>query len=112
MSIAVSENKNSDAIVKTAGRGTIYITAAKLYFLCSCYGVCYLLSRILTTEQCGSYGFATGIVSVLNAVIVTATQQAVSKVDPEDPTRAESVRRLALKLQVFIRGSITLIDFL
>src|SRR5262249_12718199 len=101
-----------DALAKTVGRGTIYITIAKLYFILSGYVIYFALPRILSTEQFGVYGFITGIVSIINAVIVTGTQQTVSKFVSQDPRFANEVKSLALKLQVLLGGAITLGYFL
>lgn len=107
-SLSPASEMERDEPAKTAGRGTIFITASKLYFILSGYCIYLLLSRILTTEQFGVYGVVTGIVSIVNAVIVVGTQQAVSKYISEDTRRAESVKRQALRLQLLVGGTITL----
>src|SRR5690242_1622359 len=84
------EAARSEAIVKSAGRGTIYITIAKLYFIVSGYAIYFFLPRILSAQEFGQYGFVTGVVSIINAVIVIGTQQAVSKFVSEDTRRADA----------------------
>lgn len=98
---------HTEAIVKTAGRGTIYITIAKFYFILSGYSIYFALPRLLSADQFGNYGVITGIVAIINAVIVIGTQQAVSKFVSEDARRADAVKRQALQIQTVIGGAIT-----
>ncbi|MBL8149770.1 MAG: oligosaccharide flippase family protein [Blastocatellia bacterium] len=97
-----------ESVAKTAGRGTLYITFSKLYFIASGYGIYLSLPRILTPDQFGLYGVVTGIVSIINAVINLGTQQSVSKFVSEDKRRAESVKKQALKIQIFVGGGVTI----
>jgi stage V sporulation protein B len=90
-----------------AGRGTIYITAAKLYFIVSGYAIYFVLPRLVSPAEFGVYGFVTGAVAVINAVIVAGTQQAVSKFIAEDPRRAQAIKRLALRVQAVVGLIIT-----
>ncbi|MEW6729877.1 MAG: oligosaccharide flippase family protein [Acidobacteriota bacterium] len=101
------EKSSEDTIVKTAGRGTIYITIAKLYFIVAGYGTYFTLPQIISPEQFGNYGIVTGIVAIINAVILGGTQQAVSKFISENPRSAESVKRQALWLQCLVGGGAT-----
>jgi O-antigen/teichoic acid export membrane protein len=101
-----------ESITKTAGRGTIYITASKVYFIVSGYGIYFALPRLFSPQQFGLYSVVTGIVSIINAVIVIGTQQAVSKFVSEDVRQADAVKRQAIKLQAMIGGGITLIYLL
>jgi O-antigen/teichoic acid export membrane protein len=66
-------------VARTAGRGTIYITIAKIWFMVSGYGIHYVLSRLMSEQEYGLYNVAVGAVSVINAVIITGTYQTVSK---------------------------------
>src|SRR5947207_4009828 len=103
---------NRDNIAAIAGRGTIYITAAKIWFMVSGYGIHYILSNFLITkEQYGIYQVVVGVVSVINAVIITGTYQSVSKRVSEDEANAGSIKSTALKLQVMIKGATSLLYF-
>ena len=110
--IKPAEAKPSD-VAKTAGRGAIYITLSKLWFIVSGYViVVYALPGLLSPEEFGLYSVVTGIVSILNAVVVLGTQQTVSKYISQDDSRADSVRSQALKLQALVGGVVTLGFFL
>jgi O-antigen/teichoic acid export membrane protein len=103
---------SADNIAAIAGRGTIYITAAKIWFMLSGYGIHFILPRLISREQFGIYQVVVGVVSVINAVIITGTYQAVSKRVSEDELNAGSVKATALKLQVLIGGGASLLFFL
>ncbi|PYT07623.1 MAG: hypothetical protein DMF60_06730 [Acidobacteria bacterium] len=102
----------TDNIAAIAGRGTIYITAAKLWFMVSGYGIHFILPRLMNTEQFGIYQVVVGVVSIVNAVIITGTYQTVSKRISEDDQSAGSVKSTALKLQVLVGGGASLAFFL
>jgi polysaccharide transporter, PST family len=93
-------------VARLAGRGTIYITAAKVWFMISGYGIHFILPRLLSKPEFGVYQFVIGVVSVVNAVVVTGTSQAVSKYISQDETKAGAVKSKALKLQVLVGGVI------
>ncbi|MCS6886282.1 MAG: oligosaccharide flippase family protein [Acidobacteriota bacterium] len=99
---------NNEESLRLAGRGTLFITISKAYFIFSGYCIYLVLSRVLTPEQFGIYGVVTGIVSIINAIVVVGTQQTVSKFVSEDDKRAEAVKDKALKLQLVIGGTIAL----
>ncbi len=91
-------------ITKVAGRGTIYITAAKLWFLASGAGIYLILTRLISKEQFGVYQVVTGTISIINAVIVIGTSQTVSKYISQDESKAEAVKSKALRLQLAVGG--------
>lgn len=99
------ETKATD-VAKVAGRGTIYITASKLWFIASGGAIYYLLPRLMTREEFGLYQVVTGIVSIINAVIVTGTLQTVSKYISQDESKADSVKSKALRLQLAVGGGL------
>lgn len=99
-------------LAKTAGRGSLYITAAKIWFIISGYGIIFSLPRLLSKEDFGLYKVAVGVVSIINAVIVTGTQQTVSKYISQEEEKADSVKSKALKLQVLVGGVAALGFFL
>src|ERR1041384_5520136 len=86
-SLATQESRpgeSADNIAAVAGRGTIYITAAKIWFMVSGYGINFILPRLISKEQFGIYQVVVGVVSVINAVVITCTYQSVSKRISED----------------------------
>jgi O-antigen/teichoic acid export membrane protein len=105
------QTSNTD-IAKTAGRGSIYITAAKLWFIISGYGIIFALPRFISREDYGLYKVVVGAVSIINAVIITSTQQTVSKYISQDEEKADSVKSKALKLQTLVGGAAALGFFL
>ncbi len=106
-----ASNQEKDSLVKTITQGTIYITAAKLYFIVSSYAIYFALPRLISSELFGIYGFVISIVSIINVVLVTGTQQTVSKFVSEDYSKADSIKKQALKLQTILAGTITLVYF-
>ena len=101
------EEQTAD-IARVAGRGTIYITAAKVWFMLSGYGIHFTLPRLISAEQFGLYQVVISMISVINAVVVTGTYQTVSKFVSQDEAKAGSVKSAALKLQLLVGGGATL----
>ncbi|SRR6266404_4995453 len=103
---------STDNIAAIAGRGAIYITAAKIWFIVSGYGITVTLAHLLTIENYGIYRVVINTVSIINAVIVTCTYQTVSKYVSQEPEKADSIKWKALGLQVYVGGAATLGFFL
>lgn len=91
------------------GRGVIFISISKLWFMVSGYAIIFALPRILPPEVFGDYGVVIRIVSVLNAVLITGTIQAVSKFTSQEPRNAGAVKRAAISLQMLLGGGIFLV---
>src|SRR6185369_3964831 len=96
-------------LARVAGRGTIYITAAKLWFMASGYGIHFTLPRLISPDQFGLYQVVISIVSIINAVVVTGTSQTVSKYISQNESKADSVKSKALRLQLPVGGSLALL---
>ncbi|HXU36188.1 MAG TPA: oligosaccharide flippase family protein [Blastocatellia bacterium] len=109
---AQRDNIAADNIGAIAGRGAIYITAAKLWFMASGYGIAITLTYLLTPENYGIYKVVINAVSIINAVIVTGTYQTVSRYIAQEEAKADSVKAKALALQVYVGGAATLAFFL
>ena len=110
--LATNESKPApqpDNIAAIAGRGTIYITAAKIWFMASGSAIHFTLPRLISKDQFGVYQVVIGVVSIINAVIISGTYQTVSKRISEDEGNAGSVKAAALKLQVLIGGGASLL---
>src|SRR5262245_25756289 len=95
-----------------AGRGTIYITAAKAWFMITGYAIHFSLPRLISAEQFGLYQVVIGIVSVVNAVLVIGTSQTVSKYVSQEPDRAGSIKAAALRAQVIVGFAVSIGFFL
>lgn len=98
------EYESRQDVAAIAGRGTVYITVAKAYFVVTGLATYLVLPRILTQDQFGLYSVVVGVVSIINAVVVTGTTQTVSRFVSEDPRRASSVTRKALQVQLLAGG--------
>ena len=109
---AQRDNIAADNIGAIAGRGAIYITAAKIWFMASGYGIAITLTYLLTPENYGIYKVVINAVSIINAVIVTGTYQTVSRYIAQEEAKADSVKAKALALQVYVGGAATLAFFL
>jgi stage V sporulation protein B len=105
------ETQTAD-VAKTAGRGTIYITLAKIWFMVSGYGIHYLLPRLISREEVGLYQVTVSVVSIINAVIITGTYQTVSKYVSQEPEKADAIKSKALRLQTVVGGGASLGFFL
>ncbi len=99
-------------VARVAGRGTIYITAAKLWFMLSGYGIYLIMTRLISKAEVGNYQVVIGAVSVVNAVIITGTYQTVSKYISQEPTKAGAVKAKAFRLQTLVGGGASLGFFL
>lgn len=101
--------KPDASVVRTAGRGVLYITFAKLWFMATGWALIFVLPRIFKWASggdpaagqalFGEYKLVVMGVSFINNGIITGTIQAVSKFTSEDETRAGAVQRAALKVQ-------------
>jgi len=90
--------RNSDTAV-IAGRGVIWITAAKLYFMLGGYAIFFVLPRIFEPRLFGVYSLVVMAVSFLDNAIVTGTIQAVSRYTTRGDDFVEGAKRTGLKVQ-------------
>lgn len=90
----------SDAKATGAGRGVLYIAAAKLYFMVAGLFVQIRLPAILSRSAFGSYSLVAGIASFINNVVVTGTIQTVSKFSAQEPDKARAVQAAGLRMHV------------
>jgi stage V sporulation protein B len=95
-----------------AGRGAIFITAAKAWFIVTGFVQQLLLPRLLGMGGYGTYGVVSAAVSILNNATVLGTINSVSKFTAEDDRRADAVKLAGLKLQLIIGGVMALVFFL
>jgi stage V sporulation protein B len=94
-----------------AGRGALFIGAAKGVFMVSGFVQQVLLARFIDTAGVGAFGAVNSIVSFVNN-LVQGTIQSVSKFTAEDERRADAVKRTALKIQAVVGTAIALVFFL
>jgi stage V sporulation protein B len=95
----------SKSVAVSAGRGLLFITAAKLWFMVAGYAIQFALPRALgSPAKYGAWGVVLACVSLFNNVMVTGTIQAVSRFVAQLPDRVGGVVRAALSKQVVIGG--------
>ena len=95
-----------------AGRGLLFITFAKLWFMVMGYVVQFALPRALgSPAKWGVWVLVLSAVSPVNNVMITATIQGVSKFVSEADGHG-AVLRAGLRLQAFVAGGSALAFFL
>src|SRR5262245_48466415 len=92
-----------------AGRGLLYITGAKVWFMVGGTAINLLLPWLLKSRaKFGEWSNVLQVVSFLNNVMVTATIQSVSRFAARGPEYVGGVTRAALRMQLAVGGSLTL----
>ncbi|MBN1941313.1 MAG: oligosaccharide flippase family protein [Candidatus Diapherotrites archaeon] len=94
-------------------KGTFYLFLSRIVFFLSGYALLFVLGRvILSPSEFGIFGIVLSIVSLLNIVLITGIQQAVSKFVSETPEKAKVILRSALKTQVLFSLCLFLLLFI
>jgi O-antigen/teichoic acid export membrane protein len=104
-------SRASDGAVQ-AGRGALFIGAAKLFFMLTAFMQKWLLTRVVGSADYGIFSVVNVAVSVVNNATVQGTIQSVSKFTAEDDARAEAVKRAGLRLQLVVGAALTVGFFL
>jgi stage V sporulation protein B len=100
---STEQNGRRSEVGRNAGRGLIWISAAKLYFILSGYAVQLLLPRLLgSPESFGLFALSLSLVSIINNVLIASTVQTVSKQVSQSPEHAAVRLRQGLLLQLSI----------
>lgn len=89
-------------VARTAGRGFLLITAAKLWFMVMGAVINIGLPIVMSPEDFGVYSIVINAVSLVNMVVVTGTTQAVAKLISERPEAAGRLLGRALLLQLVV----------
>jgi O-antigen/teichoic acid export membrane protein len=100
--------ETADSDVRAAGRGVVWIAAAKGTFMVAGYAIEFGLARLLGVSLFGVYKLVVGGISVLNNTVVTGTIQSVSRFTSEDEARADAVKRAAFRLQLLVGGGVAI----
>lgn len=88
---------------RSAGRGLLSITFAKVFFIVTSYAIQLLLPRFLgSPASFGLYSTAMNVVSILNNVLIVSTVQSVSKFVSEDEALGEQTLRRNLGFQAVV----------
>ena len=99
-------SESSERVARKAGRGFLFILAAKVYFLVAGYAIVVSLNWVLDRALYGLFGLVVGAISVLDNVIVTGTIQSVSRFTAQEDSHPGAVKAAALKLQLLLGGGI------
>ncbi len=92
-----------DDETRKAGRGLLWVTGGKIFFIVTAYTVALALPRVFASEEVfGLFSVAFGAAAMLNAVLISSTLQTVSKLVSEDEAHAPQVLRKALLVQLAI----------
>ena len=95
-----SSKPSSKTEAQSAGRGVLFIAAAKLYFMVIGAVIEFRLPAIVSNVTFGAYGVVSSLVSPINNVLIVGTIQAVSRFTAQDPEKARAVQRAGLHLMV------------
>lgn len=102
-----------DAVGKTARRGLLYISLAKLWFMVAGLLLQLLLPRAFgSAARFGVWTLVLAWVSTLNNVVITATVQSVARFAARGPAAAERAKAVALRLQLVCGGGLAAAFFL
>jgi stage V sporulation protein B len=101
-------SRAQEQAARGAGRGFLFILAAKLYFLVAGYAIVVSLNWLLDRAAYGLYGLVVGSISVLDNVIVTGTIQSVSRFTAQDDAKAGAIKAAALRLQLIFGGGVAI----
>jgi len=97
---------------RQAGKGFMFITGAKLYFLLTATFASLAFPRLFGDPVLfGQYRVVSGLLNVVTMVVITATVQAVSKLSSESGASLPTVRRSALTVQTMLFGPVFLAMF-
>ncbi len=99
---------------KAIGRGALYLTMTKLWFMVSGYVVYFGLPRLLGAGEegkalFGKYQVAIGLASIANALAVQGTTQAIARFVGRG--KVGGIRASAIRLQAMLGGGAFLILF-
>jgi O-antigen/teichoic acid export membrane protein len=108
-----SPKTSSERTARTVGRGFLLITGAKLWFLVTGTVINIGLPRLLgNAARFGEYKVVSGLLSIVNMVMIAGTLQAVSKLVSEREGNARPVLASARKLQALVGGGLGLVFLL
>ncbi len=108
---SVAGTRAADGAVQ-AGRGALFIGAAKVFFMVAGFLQKVLLPRVLGQADYGAFSVVNTLISMINNATVQGTIQGVSKFTAEDDARVDAVKRAGLRLQLLVGAVLGLGFFL
>ena len=107
--LAASRNTGNGDGNGTVGRGFLYVTGAKLYFLLTATFTSVAFPRLFGDPVVfGRFRVVSALLNVVTMVAITATVQAVSRLTAEAGADVAGVRRAALAVQTVVFGAVFL----
>ncbi len=95
---------------REAGRGFLWITAAKGYFLATATLSSLVFPRLFGDPVLfGRYRVVTGLLNVITMVVITATVQGVSRLCSEEGAWVRGVRASAFRVQAALFGPVFIV---
>ena len=89
---------------RTVGRGGLYLTMTKIFFIVASYAIVFGIPRAVGKERgdavFGDYGAVNAWLSVLSTVLVTGTLQAISRFVGGAPHLARAIKYRGVAVQV------------
>jgi O-antigen/teichoic acid export membrane protein len=105
---------SSQSLVSKAGRGVLWLTLAKFYFMGTGFLLLVFLPAMFTKlsgdvdgSLYGRFRVVIGLINLLNMILIGGALQAVSKFISEKETRARAVKWQALRIQIVLGGVIS-----
>ena len=94
------------------GRGFLFITGAKVYFLATATLTTLIFPRLFGDPAAyGGFRVVSGILNVITMVVITATVQAAAKLASEAQVDIAKVRSVGMKVQALVFGTVFLAAF-
>jgi len=98
-----------EARLRKAGRGFLFISGAKIWFLVTATFTSLAFPRLFGDPVAfGGFRVVSGLLNVFTMVVITATVQAASKLASEEGADPRSVRRAAFRVQTAVFGPVFL----
>ncbi len=99
----------SEERAREAGRGFLWITSAKVYFLATATLSSLVFPRLFGDPVLfGRYRVVSGLLNVITMVVITATVQGVSRLCSEEGAWVRGVRDTASRVQTLLFGPVFL----
>ena len=102
---------------KNVGRGALYLTFTKFWFIITGFAIQFALPSIFSSDAAigaklyGQYTVVTGLSAVVNAMVVQGVTQAIARFSGRNPAEADGVRRAGYKLQTLLGGGLFALFF-
>lgn len=93
-------------------KGSLYLTLASGLFIVVGYVTNIVLGRLLGPVNYGNYGVIVSLISLVNIIQTTGLTQSVAKYLAENEDLTDAIMNSALRLQLILTGSMSILFFL